>query len=199
MNPVTLDNLDVEIIIKALQSNNSNWLDSLTDNQKRLYERCEEAKDLIHKWKSRSKVVPMLVKKFKITTTDAYVLYNNTQIIFGEHVKNNSKPFFVDILLEQIFEVYRLAQEKNDLKEMNAANKQLQVAIEKFFPETDALLPEDINVPAIMMGFHPEILGMNLPTEVELQKKVSRILDFKKKKQTEYTDFEEIEAQNRDD
>ncbi|WP_338814070.1 hypothetical protein V9L05_01350 [Bernardetia sp. Wsw4-3y2] len=199
MNPVTLDNLDVEIIIKALQSNKGEWLESLTDNQKALYKRCEQANELIHKWKSRSKVVPMFVKMFKITPTDAYVLYNNTQIIFGEHVKNNSKPFFVDILLEQIFEVYRLASEKNDLKEMNAANKQLQVAIEKFFPETDALLPEDINIPAIVMGFYPEELGMNLPTEVELQKRVSRILDFKKKKQNEYTDFEEIEAQNSDD
>lgn len=152
--------------------------EALSEALQRKAERIESCYELIKKYVSRLKVVPMMCNLIKnpdgtpISKATAYRIYDDTQRLFGEtSVKNQS--FWLDIELGNIEEDIAAARKLKDYRSVSALRKLKLDAIKNLMGSGDALLYEKFQIPPIEVGFFPRSKKVALPKDKELKKLVS--------------------------
>ncbi|MFY0628695.1 MAG: hypothetical protein JXR07_20550 [Reichenbachiella sp.] len=149
--------------------------------------------DLIKKYGSRLKVVPMMVKKFNLPETSysepqAYKDFNATQQIFGTTQQHNQQ-FWVDILLGQIMQNMKKARKAGDYKSVAAFTREMRTTIKELMGTADVIPYEKLVPPVPVVGFFPDSLNVNVPSDLDYQiellkkSKISRVvqdIDYEK-------------------
>lgn len=154
---------------------------NLSDSLKYKLKLCIECKDLIRQYKSRLKVIPILMNGYEITEKKAYEIYQDTEIIFNVD-KKDKRNFHIDILMADIAETRNKAMAAKDFKTVAACDKNYHNLLKDFFgteerPDYSKLQPVQVNI-----GFYPEILGTNLPSPRELEKLSLQLMKVKSSK-----------------
>jgi hypothetical protein len=133
--------------------------------------------DLIRKYTSRLKVIPMMVRLLKysdgqyISQATAYRIYNKTQRLFGESDIKDQK-FHIDIELGRLEERIQACVILKDYKSIAALSKIKQTYI-MAMGSGDAVLYDDIKLPEIQIGWFPRSSIVKLPKDKELKKLIS--------------------------
>ncbi len=162
-----------------------------TDISKKLEEklsRFNHCADYIKKYGSRLKVVPMMEKKFGLSTAQAYRDYNDTQQVFATTEQNN-QAFWVDMLLGDIRQALKAARKDEDHKAVAALIKTMKETIKELLGDASAAIYDDLVPPVPVLGFFPEELKVPMPDDLQEQLKRFKV---KKKTNTIDVEFEEV-------
>lgn len=171
---LTTKNTDNEKLIWYLQGKLKRT--DLSSKVEEKLDRIMQTSDLIRRYGSRMKVVPMLEKLFDISTPQAYRYFNDTQAVLATTEQHN-QTFWVDILLGDIRENIKKAQLKGDYKSVTALIKIQKETIKELLGDADAAKYDELNPPVPVLGFFPEELKVKMPDNLD-----ALINEFKKTK-----------------
>ncbi len=177
MNYLTTKQSDTDQLIHYLQGNSEVILSPKLEELLKRYESCA---DLIKQWGSRHKVVPILMKRFGISTAQAYRDFSDCQEIFGS-TPRSSKDFYLDILLGNITETRNKALLKQDFKTVAACDKNMLFTIQEYFQD-ESIPWEKLQPQNIVMGWFPELSKVEIPDN--WQEIVSKMVEKKKRNVT---------------
>ena len=176
---ITTHQSDDDILIKHFKGQLERAV--LSEPLQRKAEQIESCYELIRKYVSRLKVVPMMCNLLKnpdgstISKATAYRIYDATQRLFGEtSVKN--QQFWLDIELGNIEEDITAAKKLKDYRSVAALRKIKADLIKNLMGSGDALLYEKIVIPQFEVGFFPRSMKVSLPKDKELKQLVSEKL-----------------------
>ena len=161
---------DADIIIAYLQG----YGDELDTRLLTKLERLEYIGNLIRLHGSKSKVVPMVIKKYDLFSMEAYRLYDETVEVLGSTCKHN-RELSVQHNLDDLKALYRICLQYKDFKTAAAVQKNITYIIEKFFGDKDndfdwsSVQPKQINI-----AFMPEQMNLLQLSEEDLQKQLRR-------------------------
>jgi len=184
---------DIDAIILFLQDDAGKI--KLTKPQEKKLERWDFCDSLIRLYKSRQKVINMMVNKFEIGKATALRDYYATQQVYGSNFSHN-REYHVDLLLEEIAETRAVAKATQNATAMARCDANKASAIEKFMgdkdtPDYDKIQPRDV-----LLTFDPTLLGVKLLPEAELKKEISMLKrvdkDVKKMPQLNFDSTEEF-------
>lgn len=141
--------------------------------------------DLLCSFPNRQDVVAIMVKKFNTkensySQATAYRDIQRTQAVFG--VTNKfGKEYLRNLLIEKgINMLLRLeSMEKADAKGWASIARELRELGQLDKDDVDRIDPEDIVLPLVQIGFIPEELKTNLPSEEELQRELQKLREPK--------------------
>ncbi|WP_304234784.1 hypothetical protein [Jiulongibacter sediminis] len=194
---------DPEIV--TIQTPTERLVELINQNKKKflMTEKAEDTVTLMRltralfvKYSSRGKVVDKLIEDHDIHERKAWRLVDITPRLFTTVYREMSREFHVDILLENIQETRRLAIATQDWKTASSCDRNYAQAIKDFLGDSKQLKPEDLVLPDIEIGFHPELFKDIPPIDSPEYKKI--ISNFKKRKdrqeklEAEDIDYEEI-------
>jgi hypothetical protein len=151
----------------------------ISDKLKQKLERLQIAADMLRKYGSRMKVATALQNLWPAdcSRATAYRYIEEAQEVFAPQQAAN-REFYVDILMGQLFSTHEKALAKGDLKTAAAVEKNIIVAIIKFFGTSDALPLEKLQAPSYTLGFLPESVNASLPADYLQQ--LERIMKTRK-------------------
>lgn len=176
---------DVDLIVQHLQGNINAQLSPALEEQLKRYEVCA---DLIKQWGSRHKVVPIMIKRFSISTAQAYRDFADCQEVFGS-TPRSSRDFYLDILLGNITETRNKAIENKDFKTAAACDRNMLLVVQEYFQ--DQSIPwEKVQPQNIMMGWFPELSKIKIPDNWQ-----SLVDDLVKKKKRNTTALDATDAE----
>jgi len=152
-------------------------------------------RNLFVKYGARAKVVTKLVEKHGIAERTAWKLVDITPKLFSTVYREVSREFHVDIHLEKIEETRRLALEQEDFRTAAQCDTNRHNAIKEFLGTSEALKPEDLVLPGVQIGYHPDLFkgvpegGPELEAILEAFKKEK---ELSKKLELNDIDYEEV-------
>lgn len=153
-------------------------------------DRMDRCHDLIKKYGSRLRVVPILMKTLNVSKAEGYRIFQDTQDVMGSTMRT-SREFWLDILLGFMMDTREKALIKGDFKSVTAAEKNMASAIEKLAGDNKALPFEKVQPVPVMIGFFPELTKVELPEDWEAQ--VKELIKPKRKIDRVITDAEILE------
>lgn len=183
-----------ERLVELINQNKKNFL--LTEKAEETLTLMRVTRSLFVEYTSRGKVVEKLIEKEGVSERKAWRLVDITPKLFSTVYRESTREFHVDILLEQIQETRRLALATQDWRTVAACDKNYAQVIKDFLGDSRQLKPEDLVLPDIEIGFHPELFKDIPPIDSPEYKKI--ISNFKKRKdrqeklEAEDIDYEEI-------
>ncbi len=183
---------DIDRIILYLQDRTDKL--KLSPRLDKLLENLQTTADLIRKYGSAHKVVPMLMKDIKISRATAYRYYSDSQQIFAATTRNDQK-FHVDILLGQIEEKIREATLDKNHNAVAKLIREKRITIAELLGGAESELYEKLQLPRIRLGFYPELLNVEIPPEEELKAWIEKM---KKPKRTANVSALDIEWEKAD-
>jgi DNA-directed RNA polymerase subunit F len=182
-----------ERLVEIINQDKRQYL--LTEKVEEMLEHMRLTRNLFVKYGARAKVVTKLIEKHGIPERTAWKLVDITPKLFSTVYREVSREFHVDIHLEKIEETRRKALADGDFRTAAACDTNRHNAIKEFLGTSEALKPEDLVLPDVEFGFHPEFFK-NVPDGgPELEKIISA---FKKEKEVskklefENIDYEEV-------
>jgi hypothetical protein len=158
------------------------------------FKRLETCSDLIKKHGTRRKVIPIMIRIFKISTSLAYQEYNDCQMVFGSTLPS-MRDYWVEVLLGLTMETRKKAIQKGDLRSASSSDKNLFNIVSEFF-KGDSIPYDKIQPPTFILGFYPEMSNVNIPNDLDEQLK--RLLKQKKKQVERFDEAEIIEDEDSD-
>ncbi len=183
-----------EKLLELISSNKKSFL--LTEKAEETLMLMRLTRTLFVRYTSRAKVVTKLVDEHDIPERKAWRLVDITPRLFSTVYRESTREFHVDILLEQIQQTRTLAVASQDWKTVSSCDRNYAQAIKDFLGDSQQLKPEDLVLPDVEIGFHPELFK-DIP-DIN-SKEYKKIIDnFKKRKdrqeklQAEDIDYEEV-------
>lgn len=156
-----------------------------------------KAREYFVKYNSSARVVKELMKNENLSDDKAWAITNITPRVYSIFLQPLTRDFLVDMHLEKIEETRRLARELNDPKSMAMSDKNRQMAIEKFCGTKELINQEELHLPDIEVGFHPELFK-DIP-DINSSEYLKIIEGFKRRKsaqkrleEAEDTTFEDV-------
>lgn len=150
-------------------------------------DRMDRCHDLIKRYGSRLRVVPILMKTIQVSKAEAYRIFQDTQDVYGSTMRT-SREFWLDILLGFMMDSREKALIKGDFKSVAAIEKNMSSAIEKLAGDNKSLPFEKVQPVAVMLGFFPGLTKVDLPEDWEDQ--VKELIKPKRKIDRVITDAE---------
>lgn len=142
------------------------------------YEKLDFCRDLIKNYGSRSRVCPILVKKYGISKSQAYRIFQDTQEVFGA-TQRTSREFWLDILIGFMIDSRNKAAKKGDFRSVATIEANMAKAIEKLAGTNENIPFEKVQPAPVMIGFMPELTKVDLPEDWEDQ--VKKLIKPKRK------------------
>lgn len=156
------------------------------------YDRYRHCSDLIRRYGSRLKVVPMMEKEYGISYAQASRDFVNTQRIFATTQETN-QAFWVDILIGMILEDRAKAIKNEDFRAAATMLRTFKETIKELVGPADVIPYEKLIPPKMVVGFFPETLNVDNPDNLD-----ELIESFKKKIKTNTVDIdaEDVEIED---
>ena len=155
VEPVIITTHSADKLTELILSDKKNFL--LTEKVEDMLALMRLTRNLYCEFGSRSKVVSELVENHSVKEYKAWKLVDLTPRLFSTVYRETSREFHVDIHLEKIEETRELAKKAEDFKTMAICDSNRAHAIEKFLGSAQQLKPEDLILPDVEIGFHPEL------------------------------------------
>lgn len=173
---------DVEKIILFQQGKlpNAKMSPALQEKMDRL----KRTVKLIDKYVSAKKVIPILEELYKISFSTANRLYQEAQLAYGD-LTYFSRPYHIDTYMSMLIESANMARSAGDFKSHVAYMKQYKEAIQEFMGTNESDLYKNLQVPEFQVGFFPEELKTKLPPKGQLEARIKKILEAKRKDEIE--------------
>jgi hypothetical protein len=168
-----MDAPDEDVIIKFLTSEEGTV--KLTKPLQKKLERWSACDDYLRIYKTKRKVVNMLVSKFEISKATALRDFYATQQVFGSTYKHD-RSYQIDLLIEGIAESKMIASEQGNAMAMARCDANMLALIEKLLGESNAPDYSSWGIPTLNVAFQPDILGIKLPDKSELDKKINQLM-----------------------
>lgn len=177
---LTTQNTDVEKIVLYLQGKLKR-----TDLSAKVQEKVDRMKtvsDMIKKYGSRLKVVPMIERVYGLSSSQSLRIFNETLMVFSitaEQVK--SRDFWIDILLGQIMVGMEKALKAGDYKAHASYVGKFKETIVDLVGDDEASKYDKIQPMPIVIGFYPEMVMTGESTAEDLMKAAREFRKRKKK------------------
>lgn len=192
MRKLTTKTDNEKIIEYLLQDGDGLKLSKALQDKLDKMDRCH---DLIKRYGSRLRVVPVLMKTLNVSKAEGYRIFQDTQDVMGSTMRT-SREFWLDILLGFMMDSREKASIKGDFKSVATIEKNMASAIEKLAGDNKALPFDKVQPVPVMIGFFPELTKVVLPEDWEDQ--VKELIKPKRKIDRVITDAEILE-ENGDD
>jgi hypothetical protein len=156
---------DADLILQALHDEVGTVRLSVKLMNKKI--RLTQVRDWIYKYVAKRRVVRMVMNEtwkdvhgadYKVTEAVANRDYDDAYLVYAPEPLR--KPMLVDILLENLMDIYNkcMAGDKRDLKTAKDAMKQFDEVITKHFGDHTADLYKSLNIQPSRLAFQPELL-----------------------------------------
>lgn len=145
----------------------------LTAAEEQILERLYFCDAAIREHLSRSRVIPLMKKKFGIGERQAYQDYAATQEIFCMTIQKN-KTYFIDVVLGMMAETRAKALAADDLKTVTACEANMIKAINSLTVDDDVAKFKDLQPVSITIGNFPTQINVGL--EDGFEEKLNAIL-----------------------
>jgi len=159
---------------------NENQRTKISKKLEEKLERYEYCRDLLKQYGSRTKVVPIMRKKYNLSRSQAVSDIEETQYIFGATSKHN-REFWVDILIGEIMKTKTFAISKRDARAAATADKNMIYVIEKFMGDDGVPAFENLQPVNVLLGFFPEQVNSQKLSDEEIEQAYKRLSKTKKK------------------
>jgi hypothetical protein len=173
---------DVEKIILFFQGKLKNT--KLSPALEEKISRMKQCAELIGKYGGAKKVIPILQELYDISFATARRLYIETQEAFGE-VTHFNRQFHIDTYINMLIEGAQQAKKAGDFRSYAGLIKEYKEAIQIFMGTNEADLYKQLKVPEFQVGFFPEELKTKLPPQGQLEARIKKILEAKRKDEIE--------------
>lgn len=173
---------DVEKIILYFQGKLKNT--KLSEALELKIERMKQTAELITKYGGAKKVIPILQGRFDVSFATARRLYIETQDAFGE-VSHFNRQFHIDTYINMLIEGANQAKKAGDFRSYASLLKEYKDAIQLFMGTNEADLYKRLEVPEFQVGFFPEELKTKLPPKGQLEARIKKILEARRRDEIE--------------
>jgi hypothetical protein len=147
-------------------------------------QRMKQTAELITKYGGAKKVIPILQELFNVSFATARRLFIDTQDAFGE-VTHFNRQFHIDTYINMLIEGANQAKKAGDFRSYSNLLKEYKEAIQVFMGTNEADLYKRLVVPEFQVGFFPEELKTKLPPKGQLEARIKKILEAKRKDEIE--------------
>lgn len=155
---------DIDQIIAArLDTKNRVKLSATLQKKMNMIDHCD---DLIRQYVTRKKVIPMLMNRYEISREYARQLYMETIEIYSTTAQVN-KEYWIEYLIERNKKTYDVAYKRGNVTAMAMADNTLAKIVKDILPDDDSSVYEDFQLPAIEVGFYPELLKVDIPENLD--------------------------------
>jgi len=182
---------DVDQLIAYYQDKTGNVV--LSKKLEELDKRLHFAADLLRRYSSAFKIVPMLKKEFNYSQASAYRDLTAAEYFFGTTLSHN-RDIRIDRLLDKTNELYKKAIAKEDFRTAALVIREEKEIIVKLIGDRQLLPYDKILPPRIIIGFFPQIQNVQLPDNWE--EIVERLKKAKLKKTLQFDDAEIMDDTN---
>jgi hypothetical protein len=167
---------DTEKIIAYLQDETGKV--RLSTTLERKLAMIDTAADLMKQHRSRLKVYPILMRRYKLEKRRAYQIIDQALDVYSFRAQGRSKEFYVDLLLEEIRKSKEVAVSRRDARAANQADKNMLDVVYKFFGDEEVNQFEEMLPVQVIALYQPDLTGVRLPDnwqeQVEQLKKSKR-------------------------
>jgi hypothetical protein len=146
--------------------------------------RMKQTAELISKYGGAKKVIPILQELFEMSFATARRLYIDTQDAFGE-VTHFNRQFHIDTYINMLVEGAQQAKKAGDFRSYASLLKEYKEAIQVFMGTNESDLYKNLQVPEFQVGFFPEELKTKLPPKGQLEARIKKILETRRKDEIE--------------
>lgn len=173
---------DTEKIILYFQGKLKNTKLSAALEEK--IQRMKQTAELITKYGGAKKVIPIIQELFDVSFATARRLFIDTQDAFGE-VTYFNRQFHIDTYINMLIEGANQAKKAGDFRSYAGLLKEYKEAIQVFMGTNEADIYKRLTVPEFQVGFFPEELKIKLPPKGQLEARIKKILEAKRKDEIE--------------
>lgn len=173
---------DVEKIILYFQGKLPNTKLSAALEEK--IQRMKRTASLIQKHGGAKKVIPILEELYDISFATARRLFIETQEAFGE-ITHFNRQFHIDTYIQMLIEGANLAKNEKDFRSYSSLMKEYKEAIKEFMGTNESELYKLLQIPEFQVGFFPEELKVKLPPKGQLDARIKKLLEAKRKDEIE--------------
>lgn len=184
----TIPNLptDTEVVMRYLLGLDST---NLTATQKLILKRAQGCKDLVYEYgPDKAKVIRLHARLQQISEETAMQDYQNMLFFFNVQ-KESPRNFWIDFAISSITKNIAEARAAKDFMAVSRENKNMLQLIEKFFGQEEKPDYSKLQPLNIIMGFFPEMTGVELPASKKELQAVIRNLEMIKKKDFNWDDL----------
>lgn len=141
-----------------------------TPKMAELLARLHVCADLIRKYGSKKKVAEAMVNHMRLMKDDEYSLatayrdFDDATRVFGT-TPLTSRQFYIDDVMEKLYETRRIAKEAGNLKALVAADANIMRAISEYFGDAQGIDWNVVQPAPRIIGFMPEELAVKLPDD----------------------------------
>lgn len=146
--------------------------------------RMKQTAELITKYGGAKKVIPILQELFNVSFATARRLFIETQDAFGE-VTHFNRQFHIDTYINMLIEGANQAKKAGDFRSYSNMLKEYKEAIQTFMGTNEADMYKRLEIPEFQVGFFPEELKTKLPPKGQLEARIKKILEAKRKDEIE--------------
>lgn len=185
---------DVDKILLHLQGHENYQTISAALQEK--LDRMRVIRDWLEKYKSRLKVLPMVISEWKVSESTARRLFDETIEVYNVLAVPKGRNLNIEILLDAYWEVWRKAMADSDWKSATATLKEIRLVHLEFYGNEDAKRYQELQPPSIIIGYFIEKLNVKIPDDLEEQ--IRRMKAVKAKRNTTMFDDATEDAGNSD-
>ena len=184
---------DIEVIIQYYKGEPVK-LNSIQELKSKRWVSCKE---LIHKYVNQNTVVKYQAKTFEISYETALKDYHATLEVFNTTTELQPRNFWIQHLLGEVQQNIREAREAGDLDVVAKEHKNMIAILKEFFSDQEKPDYSKLQPVTILMGFFPEITGIEQMPEQELQLQIQNLMKIKQNKSAgnddDFEDAQEVD------
>lgn len=149
-------------------------------------DRMRVIRDWLEKYKSKLKVLPMVMTEFNVSESTARRLYDETVEVYNVLSDPKGRNLNIDILLDSYWEVWRKAMADQDWKSATSVLKEIRLIYLEFYGDEDAKKYKELQPPTLIIGNFIDKLNVKIPDDLEEQ--IRRMKAVKAKRNTSMFD-----------
>ncbi|WP_250632070.1 hypothetical protein [Rhodoflexus caldus] len=130
----------------------------VSESAKSKFEKMDFCRKLIQQFEPKNEVLKSLMEEYGVTLPTAYKIYNRTVQLF------DLKTLHIEAVLQ---EIYKTKQDAHDSKVKALCDKNLVLAVSQLHSIENKV--KEIQPPPVELGFFPEILEIDLPSEDKIE------------------------------
>lgn len=187
MNPLQIPlttHSDADKILLHLQGHENYQTISAALQEK--LDRMRVIRDWLEKYRSKLKVLPMVISEFKVSESTARRLFEETVEVYNVLAEPKGRNLNIDILLDSYWEVWRKAMADQDWKSATSVLKEIRLVYLEFYGNEDAKKYQELQPPTVIIGNFIEKLNIKIPDDLEEQ--IRRMKAVKAKRNTSMFD-----------